>query len=173
MNDWQKSSFWLYFNLFVSFFIYLFFFYFHLATSFLCPDDGALRVWKNFADQKNPEMVTAWQGLSDMLPTTRGQPSSSTHSKDQHFLLLRVVLMPHSPAVLLDAHPDPSCPTRPSHKFTPPHPQQVWHKGCCINSNKLKHWIYAVLVLCAHFLSSITSCLVPLNATEDLISVKN
>ncbi|XP_037593187.1 regulatory-associated protein of mTOR [Cebus imitator] len=37
------------------------------------PDDGAIRVWKNFADlEKNPEMVTAWQGLSDMLPTTRG-----------------------------------------------------------------------------------------------------
>uniref|UniRef100_A0AC11CGA7 Regulatory associated protein of MTOR complex 1 n=1 Tax=Ovis aries TaxID=9940 RepID=A0AC11CGA7_SHEEP len=36
-------------------------------------DDGAIRVWKNFADlDKNPEMVTAWQGLSDMLPTTRG-----------------------------------------------------------------------------------------------------
>ncbi|CDQ68891.1 unnamed protein product [Oncorhynchus mykiss] len=34
--------------------------------------DGALRIWKNFADQRNPEMVTAWQGLSDMLPTTRG-----------------------------------------------------------------------------------------------------
>ncbi|XP_053084067.1 regulatory-associated protein of mTOR isoform X2 [Pangasianodon hypophthalmus] len=34
-------------------------------------DDGALRIWKNFADQRNPEMVTAWQGLSDMLPTTR------------------------------------------------------------------------------------------------------
>ncbi|XP_034746943.1 regulatory-associated protein of mTOR isoform X1 [Etheostoma cragini] len=43
-------------------------------------DDGALRIWKNFADQKNPEMVTAWQGLSDMLPTTRGQPTSSAHS---------------------------------------------------------------------------------------------
>ncbi|XP_024002422.1 regulatory-associated protein of mTOR isoform X3 [Salvelinus sp. IW2-2015] len=43
-------------------------------------DDGALRIWKNFADQRNPEMVTAWQGLSDMLPTTRGQPSSSAHS---------------------------------------------------------------------------------------------
>ncbi|XP_045074507.1 regulatory-associated protein of mTOR-like isoform X3 [Coregonus clupeaformis] len=43
-------------------------------------DDGALRIWKNFADQRNPEMVTAWQGLSDMLPTTRGQPSSSSHS---------------------------------------------------------------------------------------------
>uniref|UniRef100_A0A8C4ZHJ0 Regulatory associated protein of MTOR complex 1 n=1 Tax=Gadus morhua TaxID=8049 RepID=A0A8C4ZHJ0_GADMO len=42
-------------------------------------DDGALRIWKNFADQRNPEMVTAWQGLSDMLPTTRGQ-TSSTHS---------------------------------------------------------------------------------------------
>uniref|UniRef100_A0A8C5RAJ9 Regulatory associated protein of MTOR complex 1 n=1 Tax=Leptobrachium leishanense TaxID=445787 RepID=A0A8C5RAJ9_9ANUR len=36
-------------------------------------DDGAIRVWKNFDDlEKNPEMVTAWQGLSDMLPTTRG-----------------------------------------------------------------------------------------------------
>ncbi|XP_068119978.1 regulatory-associated protein of mTOR isoform X2 [Hyperolius riggenbachi] len=36
-------------------------------------DDGAIRVWKNFADlEKNPEMVTAWQGLSDMLPSTRG-----------------------------------------------------------------------------------------------------
>ncbi|OCT62643.1 regulatory-associated protein of mTOR isoform X2 [Xenopus laevis] len=36
-------------------------------------DDGAIRIWKNFADlEKNPEMVTAWQGLSDMLPTTRG-----------------------------------------------------------------------------------------------------
>lgn len=27
-------------------------------------------------------MVTAWQGLSDMLPTTRGQPPASVHSKD-------------------------------------------------------------------------------------------
>uniref|UniRef100_A0AAQ4QX54 Regulatory-associated protein of mTOR n=1 Tax=Gasterosteus aculeatus aculeatus TaxID=481459 RepID=A0AAQ4QX54_GASAC len=43
-------------------------------------DDGALRIWKNFADQKNPEMVTAWQGLSDMLPTTRSQPSTCAHS---------------------------------------------------------------------------------------------
>ncbi|KTF90488.1 hypothetical protein cypCar_00046644 [Cyprinus carpio] len=40
-------------------------------------DDGALRIWKNFADQRNPEMVTAWQGLSDMLPTTRGLLSDS------------------------------------------------------------------------------------------------
>lgn len=43
------------------------------SPSLLSPDDGAIRVWKNFADlEKNPEMVTAWQGLSDMLPTTRG-----------------------------------------------------------------------------------------------------
>lgn len=42
-------------------------------------DDGAIRVWKNFADlEKNPEMVTAWQGLSDMLPTTRGGSGSQT-----------------------------------------------------------------------------------------------
>lgn len=41
--------------------------------SLFTQDDGAIRVWKNFADlEKNPEMVTAWQGLSDMLPTTRG-----------------------------------------------------------------------------------------------------
>ncbi|MEQ2172233.1 hypothetical protein GOODEAATRI_019013 [Goodea atripinnis] len=88
-------------------------------------DDGALRVWKNFADQKNPEMVTAWQGLSDMLPTTRGQPSSSTHSKDQHFILLRVLPVSHSPVVSVDTHPHPCSPTCPSHASTPPHPQQV------------------------------------------------
>lgn len=42
-------------------------------------DDGAIRVWKNFADlEKNPEMVTAWQGLSDMLPTTRGKYDHNT-----------------------------------------------------------------------------------------------
>lgn len=49
-------------------------------------DDGAIRVWKNFADlEKNPEMVTAWQGLSDMLPTTRGRSGSQTHCR-QHEL---------------------------------------------------------------------------------------
>lgn len=49
------------------------------SCSLLCAsqDDGAIRVWKNFADlEKNPEMVTAWQGLSDMLPTTRGRSSA-------------------------------------------------------------------------------------------------
>jgi hypothetical protein len=48
----------------------------HRVTCLISPfsDDGAIRVWKNFADlEKNPEMVTAWQGLSDMLPTTRGE----------------------------------------------------------------------------------------------------
>lgn len=45
-------------------------------TLFSPQDDGAIRVWKNFADlEKNPEMVTAWQGLLDMLPTTRGASS--------------------------------------------------------------------------------------------------
>ncbi|XP_035381498.1 regulatory-associated protein of mTOR isoform X3 [Electrophorus electricus] len=53
-------------------------------------DDGALRIWKNFADQRNPEMVTAWQGLSDMLPTTRvaGKAfrncSTSRDSRENH-----------------------------------------------------------------------------------------
>lgn len=59
-------------------------------------DDGALRVWKNFADQKNPEMVTAWQGLSDMLPTTRGQPSTSAHSKD-----LDLTILPLTPPIVI------------------------------------------------------------------------
>lgn len=73
-----------------------------IPTPPLFPDDGALRIWKNFADQKNPEMVTAWQGLSDMLPTTRGQPSASTHSKDQRSILLSAPLYPptHTPIVL-------------------------------------------------------------------------
>lgn len=72
-----------------------FFLYPHLRPP--SADDGALRIWKNFADQKNPEMVTAWQGLSDMLPTTRGQPSTSTHSKDQCSILLSA---PHHPSIV-------------------------------------------------------------------------
>lgn len=52
-------------------------FYADLHHATFCADDGALRIWKNFADQRNPEMVTAWQGLSDMLPTTRGLLSHS------------------------------------------------------------------------------------------------
>lgn len=55
-----------------------------LLFSLLCLDDGALRIWKNFADQKNPEMVTAWQGLSDMLPTTRGQPPHHPLTPNTH-----------------------------------------------------------------------------------------
>ena len=48
-------------------------------------DDGAIRVWKNFADlEKNPEMVTAWQGLSDMLPTTRGGCSPGSCRRSVH-----------------------------------------------------------------------------------------
>uniref|UniRef100_A0A9J7XEQ6 Regulatory-associated protein of mTOR n=1 Tax=Cyprinus carpio carpio TaxID=630221 RepID=A0A9J7XEQ6_CYPCA len=65
-------------------------------------DDGALRIWKNFADQRNPEMVTAWQGLSDMLPTTRGQLSHSyTLCADIALLLSSEFLFPH----LLSARP--------------------------------------------------------------------
>lgn len=79
--------------------------------SLVSPDDGALRIWKNFADQKNPEMVTAWQGLSDMLPTTRGQPSISTHSKDQRSLLLC-----HQPIRSPTHTPKPqTVPKHPSH----------------------------------------------------------
>lgn len=72
------------------------------CLTFLSPDDGALRIWKNFADQKNPEMVTAWQGLSDMLPTTRGQPSASAHSKDQHYFLTSSI---HPPIHLITNYP--------------------------------------------------------------------
>lgn len=83
----------------------------YLSLSLVSPDDGALRIWKNFADQKNPEMVTAWQGLSDMLPTTRGQPSISTHSKDQRSLLLC-----HQPIRSPTHTPKPqTVPKHPSH----------------------------------------------------------
>nr|XP_033815964.1 regulatory-associated protein of mTOR isoform X2 [Geotrypetes seraphini] len=51
-------------------------------------DDGAIRVWKNFADlEKNPEMVTAWQGLSDMLPTTRGAGMVVDWEQETGFLM--------------------------------------------------------------------------------------
>ena len=37
----------------------------------LFADDGSVRVWRNY-DQR-PELVTAWQALSGMLPSTRGK----------------------------------------------------------------------------------------------------
>ena len=39
-------------------------------------DDGSVRVWRNIEGEnysdKSLEMVTAWQALSGMLPSTRG-----------------------------------------------------------------------------------------------------
>ena len=70
-------------------------------------------------------MVTAWQGLSDMLPTTRGQPSASAHSKDQLSIFLLCPSPPHPyphtsvPPVF--THRPLHCPTHPSHTPTPRH----------------------------------------------------
>lgn len=82
----------------------------HSCFPTLSADDGALRIWKNFADQKNPEMVTAWQGLSDMLPTTRGQPPAGVHSKDQRSILL-CAFLPSSPRSYSQNNPCSSSPT--------------------------------------------------------------
>ncbi|XP_070581195.1 regulatory-associated protein of mTOR-like isoform X2 [Ptychodera flava] len=37
-------------------------------------DDGAVRIWRNYSGEngKPVELVTAWQALTDMLPSTRG-----------------------------------------------------------------------------------------------------
>lgn len=35
-------------------------------------DDGGVRVWKNYSERE-PELVTAWQALSSLLPSTRGK----------------------------------------------------------------------------------------------------
>lgn len=37
-------------------------------------DDGGVRVWKNYSERE-PELVTAWQALSSLLPSTRGNGS--------------------------------------------------------------------------------------------------
>lgn len=84
----------------------------HLCSPTPSADDGALRIWKNFADQKNPEMVTAWQGLSDMLPTTRGQPPAGVHSKDQRSILL-CAFLPSSLRSYSQNNPCSSSPTAP------------------------------------------------------------
>ncbi len=38
-------------------------------------DDGAVRVWRNYCreGQDGADLVTAWQSVSDMLPSNRGQ----------------------------------------------------------------------------------------------------
>lgn len=35
-------------------------------------DDGAVRIWRNYTEG-DPELVTAWQALSSLLPSTRGR----------------------------------------------------------------------------------------------------
>ena len=37
-------------------------------------DDGAIRVWRNYVGNEGSrlELVTAWQALSGMIPSTRG-----------------------------------------------------------------------------------------------------
>ena len=37
-------------------------------------DDGAVRIWRNYenSDKKLPQLVTAWQALTDMLPSSKG-----------------------------------------------------------------------------------------------------
>ena len=62
------------FLLFLSIFdFYLFHFFFPPP---LFSDDGSVRVWRNLEGEnysdKSLEMVTAWQALSGMLPSTRG-----------------------------------------------------------------------------------------------------
>ncbi len=44
-------------------------------------DDGAVRIWRNYLsdNHKLPELVTAWQALSDMLPSSKGKNSSPSH----------------------------------------------------------------------------------------------
>ena len=38
-------------------------------------DDGAVRIWRNYENnnQKLPQLVTAWQALTDMLPFGKGK----------------------------------------------------------------------------------------------------
>ncbi|XP_022248946.1 regulatory-associated protein of mTOR-like [Limulus polyphemus] len=45
-----------------------------LALLLIGSDDGAVRVWRNFIGEegKEPELVTAFQALSEMLPSPRG-----------------------------------------------------------------------------------------------------
>lgn len=48
-------------------------------------DDGSVRVWRNLEgenySEKSLEMVTAWQALSGMLPSTRGMHESQLENE--------------------------------------------------------------------------------------------
>ena len=38
-------------------------------------DDGNIKIWRNYCTESgssNVEMVSAWQGVNDMLPTSKG-----------------------------------------------------------------------------------------------------
>lgn len=51
------------------------------------PDDGGVRIWKNFTEGK-PELVTAWQALSSLLPSTSGNGSGLVVNWEQQTGLL-------------------------------------------------------------------------------------
>ena len=45
----------------------------HLNTMLaVAADDGTLRIWKDITKEE-PKLVTAWQALHEMLPSTRGR----------------------------------------------------------------------------------------------------
>jgi hypothetical protein len=55
----------------------------YLNVSYVCDglmvlrtflDDGGVRIWRNYTQGK-PELVTAWQALSSLLPSTHGNGS--------------------------------------------------------------------------------------------------
>lgn len=64
------------FLFFLSTFDFYFFFLFFFVPPLFFSDDGSVRVWRNLEGEnrsdKSLEMVTAWQALSGMLPSTRG-----------------------------------------------------------------------------------------------------
>lgn len=50
-------------------------------------DDGGVRVWRNYTERE-PELVTAWQALSSLLPSTRGRNlvnSKENRQKSSHY----------------------------------------------------------------------------------------
>ena len=69
-------EFFFFFVLIFSFYVWFLFFFFIFFPPPLFSDDGSVRVWRNLEGEnysdKSLEIVTAWQALSGMLPSTRG-----------------------------------------------------------------------------------------------------
>lgn len=53
-------------------------------------DDGAVKIWKNYTNEHDLKLTTAFQIIQDLLPSTRGSRKNIFFYKCCHYFALRL-----------------------------------------------------------------------------------